>query len=117
MSRAFVRLTIGACGLVCALVCALRGAEAASLPTPDSHMIRQKSAYSVDETVARLKADIAAKKIRFFDNIDQGALASGAGLGLSWEHIGLSRDFLWDRAAQSAGRRRSLNLGHVRTAA
>ena len=43
-------------------------------------MIRQKSAYSVDETVARLKADIAAKKIRFFDDIDQGALASGAGL-------------------------------------
>ena len=29
---------------------------------------------------------------------------------LSWEHIGFSGDFLWDRAALTAGRRRPLNL-------
>ena len=30
---------------------------------------------------------------------------------LTWEHIGFSGDFLWDRAAAIAGRRRPLNLG------
>jgi hypothetical protein len=29
---------------------------------------------------------------------------------LTWEHIGFSGDFLWDRAAHIAGQRRSLNL-------
>ena len=36
---------------------------------------------------------------------------------LTWEHIGFSGDFLWDRAAITAGRRRPLNLGHVRAVA
>jgi TnpA family transposase len=36
---------------------------------------------------------------------------------LSWEHISLSGDFLWDRAAATAGNRRSLNSGRVRIAA
>ena len=36
---------------------------------------------------------------------------------LSWEHIGFSGDFLWDRAAATADRRRPLNLGRSRMAA
>jgi Tn3 transposase DDE domain len=36
---------------------------------------------------------------------------------LSWEHIGLSGDFLWDRAAATADKRRSLNVGRTRAAA
>ena len=36
---------------------------------------------------------------------------------LIWEHIAFSGDFLWDRAAATAGRRRSLNLGRGRMAA
>jgi hypothetical protein len=36
---------------------------------------------------------------------------------LTWEHIGFSGDFLWDRAATTAGRRRPLNLGQGRMAA
>jgi hypothetical protein len=36
---------------------------------------------------------------------------------LSWEHIGLSGDFLWDRAAATAEKRRPLNLGRPRVAA
>ena len=35
---------------------------------------------------------------------------------VGWEHIALSGDFLWDRAAMSAGRR-PLNLGRSRQAA
>lgn len=36
---------------------------------------------------------------------------------LTWEHIGFSGDFLWDRAAAIAGQRRALNLGRERAAA
>ena len=36
---------------------------------------------------------------------------------LSWEHISFSGDFLWERAAPTADRRRPLNLGQMRVAA
>ena len=36
---------------------------------------------------------------------------------LTWEHIGFSGDFLWDRGAASAGQRRPLNLSSERRAA
>jgi uncharacterized protein (DUF302 family) len=41
-----------------------------------------RSAYGFQETLDRLKADIAAKKIMFFDAIDQAKLAADAGIGL-----------------------------------
>jgi uncharacterized protein (DUF302 family) len=47
-----------------------------------SGVIAQKSAHDVDETVARLKKDIAAKGIVFFQEIDQAALAGKAGIEL-----------------------------------
>jgi len=47
-----------------------------------SGVIAQRSAYDVDETVARLKKDIAAKGIVFFQEIDQAALAAKAGIEL-----------------------------------
>jgi uncharacterized protein (DUF302 family) len=49
----------------------------------DNGVVRIKSAYGVDETIARLKADIAAKGIRFFAEVDQAALAKGAGVALN----------------------------------
>jgi uncharacterized protein (DUF302 family) len=48
----------------------------------DNGVVRVKSAYPVDETIARLKADIATKGIRFFAEIDQSQLAQGAGIKL-----------------------------------
>ena len=48
----------------------------------DNGVVRVKSAYNVDETIARLKADIAAKGIRFFGEVDQAQLAKGAGVAL-----------------------------------
>ena len=36
---------------------------------------------------------------------------------LTWEHIGFSGDFLWDRAAATAGQRRPLNVSPMRIAA
>ena len=41
-------------------------------------VVSVRSAYGFDETIERLKADIANKKI-MFDVIDQAELASGAG--------------------------------------
>ena len=57
-------------------------AQNAVQPVPESGIVRVKSAYSVPETVARLKADVAAKGIRFFEEIDQAKLASDAGINL-----------------------------------
>ena len=45
-------------------------------------IVRVKSAYSMGETIARLKRDIADKGIRFFDEIDQSKLAADAGVKL-----------------------------------
>ena len=60
-------------------------AQAATPPAPiaapsANGVIRLRSANGFDETVARLKQDVAAKNIRFFDAIDQSALGAGAGL-------------------------------------
>ena len=46
-------------------------------------VIKQRSDYGFDETVMRLKADIAKKGIRFFDEIDQGTLGAGANLPIN----------------------------------
>lgn len=46
----------------------------------DDGVVRVKSAYPLQETIARIKQDVAAKGIRFFDEIDQARLAADAGL-------------------------------------
>lgn len=58
-------------------------ATAAPRPTAEAQGVQiVRSAYGVEETVARLKADIAAKGIRFFADIDQGALGAGANISI-----------------------------------
>jgi len=47
-----------------------------------SGVFAAKSAYGVEETVDRLKKDIAAKGLTFFQEIDQAALAAKAGIEL-----------------------------------
>ena len=47
---------------------------------PAQGVIKQQSDYAFDETIVRIKADIAAKGIRFFDEIDQQKLGAGANL-------------------------------------
>jgi uncharacterized protein (DUF302 family) len=46
-----------------------------------------ESAYPVDETIARVKADIADKGIMFFMDVDQGELAAGADIQLPASHL------------------------------
>ena len=57
-------------------------AEAQSRPVGDDGLVRVKSAYPIDETVARMRQDIAAKGIMFFEDVDQARLAAGAGIAL-----------------------------------
>ena len=45
-------------------------------------IVSAKSAYSIGETVERLKKDVADKGIKFFDEIDQSKLAADAGIKL-----------------------------------
>jgi uncharacterized protein (DUF302 family) len=45
-------------------------------------IVREKSAYPMRETIVRLKKDIAAKGIRFFDEIAQAKLAAAAHIKL-----------------------------------
>jgi uncharacterized protein (DUF302 family) len=47
---------------------------------PGQGVIRLRSANSFDETLVRLKADVQAKGIRFFDVIDQSGLGAQANL-------------------------------------
>ena len=48
----------------------------------DDGIVRIKSAYSMPETIKRLKMDVADKGIMFFDEIDQSKLAAEAGVTL-----------------------------------
>jgi uncharacterized protein (DUF302 family) len=63
---------------------------AAPIPTASSAqtiagedgIVRVKSAYGFDETIARVKDDVAKKGIMFFAAIDQAGLAAKAGISL-----------------------------------
>ena len=54
-----------------------------ALPKSSDGVVRVKSAYGFQETIERLKKDIAAKGIRFFSEIDQSKLAADAGIKLN----------------------------------
>jgi uncharacterized protein (DUF302 family) len=60
---------------------ATRAVDAAAAVGADG-LIRVRSAYGMDETIARLKAAIAGKGIRFFEEVDQAQLAAEAGIEL-----------------------------------
>jgi uncharacterized protein (DUF302 family) len=48
----------------------------------DNGIVRVKSAVPMSEAIIRIKADIAAKGIKFFEEIDQSKLAADAGIKL-----------------------------------
>ena len=57
-------------------------AEAPSQVVQGDGVVRVKSAYGIEDTVARLKDDIAGKGIMFFTAIDQSKLAADVGIAL-----------------------------------
>jgi uncharacterized protein (DUF302 family) len=60
---------------------AAQGADASTQMLEDD-VVKVKSAYSMDETIARVKQDIASKGIMFFSAVDQSKLAADAGISL-----------------------------------
>jgi hypothetical protein len=75
---------IALCAATMFIAPAVQAAPSTTLaPTaPAKGVLRVKSLYSLDETIERLKADIAAKGIKFFAEIDQSQLgASTASIG------------------------------------
>lgn len=77
-----VRLSLLAAAPLAAALAISPLALAQDAPGPDG-VVRVKSAYSLDVTIARLKADIAAKGILFFSEVDQAQLAASAGIELA----------------------------------
>ena len=65
--------------LLAALIASSTGLQAA----PDNGIVKLRSAYPVSETIARIKQDIAAKKIMFFAEIDPAKLAAQSGIELA----------------------------------
>jgi hypothetical protein len=57
------------------------GSGAATQVVEDG-IVKVRSAYSMDETIARVKQDIAGKGIMFFSAVDQSKLAADAGIKL-----------------------------------
>jgi uncharacterized protein (DUF302 family) len=58
------------------------GAARAEASLSGDGIVRVKSVYGFDETVDRLKKDIAGKGIMFFMAVDQAKLGAGAGIAL-----------------------------------
>ena len=65
-----------------ALASTLAAPAGAQTAVPENGIVRVKSAYSMAESIARVKADVAAKGIMFFQQIDQSKLAADAGIPL-----------------------------------
>jgi uncharacterized protein (DUF302 family) len=78
-----VLLLAGPTTVVTPLVSTAARAATPVASAPADGVIKQRSDYAFDETVARLKADIAAKGIKFFDEIDQSELGAGANLPIN----------------------------------
>jgi uncharacterized protein (DUF302 family) len=57
-------------------------APAQQTPAMEDGIVKLRSAYSLEETIARVKQDVAAKGIMFFMAIDQAKLAADAGITL-----------------------------------
>ena len=62
--------------ILAAVTCSVARADS------DDGIVRVKSAVPIAEAILRIKADIAAKGIKFFDEIDQSKLAADAGIKL-----------------------------------
>jgi uncharacterized protein (DUF302 family) len=77
----FCSVAVVAAGLAFASTVAVNAQSARPTLTGDG-IVRVKSAYPVDETITRIKQDIAAKGIMFFSAVDQSKLAADAGIKL-----------------------------------
>jgi uncharacterized protein (DUF302 family) len=82
-SKFIAVLALAGPATVLASMCAPAAAAVPVADAPATGVVKQRSDYSFDETVIRLKADIAAKGIRFFDEIDHAKLGADAKLPIN----------------------------------
>lgn len=75
-------LPLSLIALLAALSLGLVTLAQTTVAAPDNGVVSAPSAYGFDETIRRIKADIAAKGITFFLEIDQQKLAADAGIAL-----------------------------------
>ena len=76
-------VTLVAVGLALGMLAPIPGpvfADSAKPVVAANGLVKVKSAYRLEETVARIKADIAKKGITFFLAVDQAKLAADAGI-------------------------------------
>ena len=78
----FKRLSVLLSTACLGLLIAVAPARAESAAPDGDGLIKVRSAYPMDETIARIKGDIAAKGIQFFMAVDQAKLAADAGIKL-----------------------------------
>ena len=81
----FIRQCLAAFCIGAVLLLLTTGADAQD--PADDGLVKVRSAYPIDETVARIKQDIAAKGILFFQDVDQSELAKKAGIALPPSHL------------------------------
>lgn len=81
MSRRMTRYLSNVCAALL-LLSLLTSAACLPARADDDGIIRVRSAVPMAEAIARIKADIASKGIKFFSEIDQSQLAAGAGIEL-----------------------------------
>ncbi|MGE0024435.1 MAG: DUF302 domain-containing protein [Hyphomicrobium sp.] len=72
----------GAAVVAAAAMSWFAGTTVSSAPSSDG-LVKVRSAYAMDETVTRLKADIENKGIKFFLAVDQAELGASAGITLN----------------------------------
>jgi uncharacterized protein (DUF302 family) len=70
-------------GLLSLYLVAKSDANRAETPSAEDGIVRVSSAYPFGETIERVKGDIAAKGIVFFQAIDQAKLAADVGIKLT----------------------------------
>jgi len=68
--------------VVIALAVSPSSAHRTKQPAGEDGIVKIRSAYGMDETIARLKQDIADKGIMLFTVVDQAKLAADAGIKL-----------------------------------
>ena len=80
--QSLMALAAGVSLMLAASATAAVADPAVAVQPPAQGVVRVASAYGFDDTVARIKADIAGKGIQFFTEIDQQKLAEGAKIDL-----------------------------------
>lgn len=81
MTAHFAKRSASFCATLLLALLILSATSAARADSDDG-IVRVKSAVPMTEAISRIKADIAAKGIKFFMEIDQSRLAADAGIKL-----------------------------------